>query len=1788
MKNIILLILLVSPAALFPQAPGCPNIQVSNETVSCDTPCVDLVATYLQTGETTSYSVSSTTYTPPYPFLGGTQLFIGIDDIWSSIITLPFDFCFFGNTYDQIIVGANGVISFDVSNAGGWCEWQFSNTIPNTSIPYPNSINGAYHDLDPSISGGDINYAVLGTYPCRTFVVNYASVPHFSCNNISTTQQIVLYETTNVIEVYIEDKPTCSSWNSGNAVIGIQNVSGTIGYTPPNRNTSLWNASNEAWRFTPDGNPNYIVEWFDVLGNSLGFGDTLNVCTQTQENYTASITYNNCNGSFITESVTNTVFINNNISITNSISSNPACNASDGSIDITVSGGTTPYTYLWEDSLSPGVIISTTSLVTGLSSGTYNLEVTDALGCQIFETIVLVEDLPPVFSLGNDSLIPCNSSILIDPIVLGGTLPYSFLWSSGDTTNNLITGSGIVILNVSDSFGCNSSDTIVLTDDLPPLVSLGPDLAIPCNSDTMITAVVSGGTAPYAYSWNTGNTTSNLALPSGVYIITVTDTNGCTNGDTLTIVDTLLTPNISLGSDLTVICNFDTLVTAIVSGGTSPYTYFWSTGNTANTDILGSGIYTLTITDASNCIDSDTISIITAPIVASPPPELECIWRDLDGTTILNWNHNALADSTTNYYIYGSYNIGGPYSLLSIVSYPGSTFLLTDSLFSTPFEYFYVANAHNCAPTSMPSDTVSPISFGITYTDVSCFGGSDGTIQVVVEDYINVLQYQYYLDGVLNINAHPLDTFFGGVSAGIHTVTVTNILGGCSVITPITISAPGFPLQALVSNSTNTCYGDDLGIAVGSSAGGTPGYSYEWFDSGWTSFSTNDTAFGLSAGSYYLEVMDANGCDTFTTVNVIEPQVPLTASSQVFNVACQGDSTAMIVGDASGSWAPYTYYWLDMNGDTLQSSPAHITTRDTLFDLTFGSYQLHIVDFQGCAVEYVLNIDEPLVALSIDSMRVIEPIACYGDSVGIARLYVSGGDPNYSYLWDNGETSVIAEELTSGYHSVLLTDDWGCELLDSIYVPENSLIESDLTADITVSCYGASDGVATISSFGGASNVYTYFWSTGQQTSGVNTDFADSLLHGSYYVTTRDALGCEVVDSIYISEPEPLSLEASELDWIDCFGYDNGLAFAEAQGGTDPYVFSWDNGQWIGDTVETLTPGLHTVVVTDSRGCTASDTIFTHEPTALYIEIDDLQTVFPYCMGVNTASLSAEAGGGTPSYTYAWDDNPVQPQTTTTASSLLADNAYSFDGSYTITVTDSKGCTASASTDTLQSFTETMVAFTISLSNFNGFEISCYGENDGQALVEADSGHAPYVYQWYGPNNFVSINDTIFNLLSGVYSVTVKDTNDCMVNTSIIITEPPLLEFTILGVTDESCFGACDGEIQVDVTGGVLPYTPITTNPASSLSTSVMIDSTNILNVCSGTYVLSFTDNNSCSSTLINGGVSTQTISTSETTLAQIDTGSTINILCNGTATGSLEALNPNLNTGYTYSWQDLNGNVVDTTVNAINLLAGTYVLHAAYNNTPGCTTTDTATVTELSIINPSAVVTDVDCYGNSSGILEGSAQGGAPPYTYLWNPGALSDSSINNLTSGIYTLSVTDSNNCQEVDTFEVTEPQLLTVTVSESNYVLTAAPIGGIFPYSYSWREQLQPFTEIGIGINYVVGSNGIYYVQVTDANGCPATSNSFEFNEVVTGVVALSTTIALNIYPNPFNEETTVDFGREIKDATIRIVDVYGKVIERHEVKDQKKHIIKRGNKASGVYFMEVEINNEYINNFKLVIE
>jgi len=183
--------------------------------------------------------------------------------------------------------------------------------------------------------------------------------------------------------------------------------------------------------------------------------------------------------------------------------------------------------------------------------------------------------------------------------------------------------------------------------------------------------------------------------------------------------------------------------------------------------------------------------------------------------------------------------------------------------------------------------------------------------------------------------------------------------------------------------------------------------------------------------------------------------------------------------------------------------------------------------------------------------------------------------------------------------------------------------------------------------------------------------------------------------------------------------------------------------------------------------------------------------------------------------------------------------------------------------------------------------------------------------------------------------------------------------------------------------------------------------------------------------------------------------------------------------------------------------------------------------------------------------------------------------------------LTITDTtNDCSVIESYTVTAPVLLTTTVTPSQtYILNASVVGGTSPYTYSWVEQAQTNITLGTLSSYTVGSNGTYYVVVTDANNCTSQSNTTTYLE--TDILDITSSMDLSIYPNPFRNETTIDFGQRINKATIRIVDVYGKVVERHELADTDKYIIKRTNKASGVYFMEIEIAKIRLNS-KIIIK
>ncbi len=293
--------------------------------------CTDLEATFLDIKQSTTYSVASIPYAPPYQFnCLRNPVSVNVDDVWSPVINLPFNFCFYGNNYNQCIIGSNGVVSFDVINNDpeGYNTWSFANNIPNNTM-FLNTIFGVYQDIDPSL-GGEIGWELITLNTgCRALVASWNNIPMFfsTCNSSLYTGMIVLYENTNVIDVYVKTKTSCDTWNGGNAIVGLQNSAGTQAVVAPGRNAldTNWNVTNEAWRFTPSGTSLTTLAWYEgttATGPVIGTSSVLNVCPTATTNYTAKVVYSFCDGTTMTKTDYTTVTVNNGKNWNGSVSTN--------------------------------------------------------------------------------------------------------------------------------------------------------------------------------------------------------------------------------------------------------------------------------------------------------------------------------------------------------------------------------------------------------------------------------------------------------------------------------------------------------------------------------------------------------------------------------------------------------------------------------------------------------------------------------------------------------------------------------------------------------------------------------------------------------------------------------------------------------------------------------------------------------------------------------------------------------------------------------------------------------------------------------------------------------------------------------------------------------------------------------------------------------------------------------------------------------------------------------------------------------------------------------------------------------------------------------------------------------------------------------------------------------------------------------------------------------------------------------------------------------------------------
>ncbi len=598
------------------------------------------------------------------------------------------------------------------------------------------------------------------------------------------------------------------------------------------------------------------------------------------------------------------------------------------------------------------------------------------------------------------------------------------------------------------------------------------------------------------------------------------------------------------------------------------------------------------------------------------------------------------------------------------------------------------------------------------------------------------------------------------------------------------------------------CHGESTGEATATVSNGKPPYTYHW-SNGASSFTHQTThhVSGLSAGTHYVSVTDDNGCMVFTPVEIAEPANPLSIESEVSDLSCYQSNNGNIDITTNGGTPPYTWSW--SNGETTES----------VSDLTAGVHSLTVTDANNCTYSEEFELIQP-VELKLDVIG--EDVHCQGDSSGSALASATGGIPPYSYIWSNGATDSILNNIPAGYYSVTVTDVNGCTTTGGTDINEPANPLSITYSTTNVACHGGSSGIIELIISGGTSP-YNCDWYNAEENVWLNesSPVLSNIEAGNYHAVVTDSLGCTAEAEITITEPEAFEYTVSVTN-VSCYQGTSGAIELSLSGGTTPYTYMWSNGE----TTQNLTDipaGEYTLTVTDANNCMYEISATVEgpsDPVATTVTTEPVR-----CHGNSDGSIAAETSGGTPPYTWEWSDG-------STGSELNDMPA----GTYSLTVTDENGCVNYSGGE----ITQPEAPLTV---DYSTIDASCYGYEDGSIELNVDGGTIPYQVIWNN-NEYIIHNNLhrISDIPAGTYNIEIVDENQCKLYESFVIEQPEPVNISF-ETGKVSCFGGSDGYATTTIDGGTTPY---------SFSWSNGDNTQNLNNVTSGSYYLTLTDDQNC------------------------------------------------------------------------------------------------------------------------------------------------------------------------------------------------------------------------------------------------------------------------------------------------------------------------------------------------------
>ena len=1006
------------------------------------------------------------------------------------------------------------------------------------------------------------------------------------------------------------------------------------------------------------------------------------------------------------------------------------------------------------------------------------------------------------------------------------------------------------------------------------------------------------------------------------------------------------------------------------------------------------------------------------------------------------------------------------------------------------------------------------VSLTLTSKSVSCYGNCNGTATAALTGGTAPVAYVW---STTPVQYTPTAS---GLCAGVYSVTVVDA-NGCSATGVDTVHTP-----AVLTNSnavTNVaCNGKATGKIIANPAGGTVPYTYSWSNAVTTKI--NGT---LAVGSYSVTVTDNNGCSLTSSAVLTQPDSALVLKDTVTPVTSCGSSTGAIALTVKGGTPGqngYTYKWNNS------------ATTASLSNVSAGNYIVTVSDANACTVVSSFTLTTTGSTLAIKTVTKTVPTACGNGSNGSIKITLTASTGPYAYSWSTGATAATSaltntlSAVAAGTYTVSVTDKNGCMASTIATLAAAVPISATFTAT-RVTCFGGTNGSLVAAAKGGTTP-YTYAWST----SPVQTkDTAINLKAATYTLTITDKSGCTaaVVDSV--GGPKQL-VAAFTLTSPTCNGSANGAIATVVSGGTKAYTYAWSTNP-VQKTagLTKLTAGTYKLTITDSKACSAVDSVVLTQPAVLSYGVTSAPSG---CNGSNGTAAVTSLNGGTAPYTYKWNNGD-------STASIAALNA----GSYTVTVTDANKCVATSTASVTNSGGISLSAVTLQ-------SLVCNGDSNATAVAVVAGGQAPFHFAWN--TTPAQVADTAVGLKAGLYAVAVTDSNGCSAQATVQVASPLAIAATF-NKTVELCPGQTNGIDTAIVSNGTRPYTYSWSNgQTDSIATGLSGEVA---------YTLTVTDAKGCSSAL-------------STTIKQLYyTTNNVNAICSLGSNGVGQVLPKGGTAPYTYAWST---SPTQTTAIARGLAAGTYTV--TVSDAKGC-----SLMAYDTIVLPTATVTSVQnalCFNAATGSAKVQIKGGYAPYTYSWSTGVdsattSSNYTINGLSANSYSVTITDAHSCTASSTLTVGQPAALSVSkLTTSNGCPNCAPTtavlnvtGGTAPYLYSWSTNPVQYGDTAMNLT----AGNVYNFQVTDNNGCMV-ADTILLNPINTGLANVNGALSghLQVYPNPTSGQVKLQAQFvKAEDAVVRIYNTTGQLLQETTTKQTTgfMQVIDLSGFANGLYLIEL---------------